>query len=76
MPDPTERPDDDVPFEKLVEELQRLVTQLEAGSLPLDESLRLYERGVALTRRANGLLDGAERRIEVLQKTLSEGGAA
>jgi exodeoxyribonuclease VII small subunit len=59
-------------FEVLIDELQKLVGQLEAGNLPLDESLRLYERGVALTRQANGLLEGAEKRIEVLQKSLAE----
>ncbi len=59
-------------FEQLVEELQGLVAKLEAGNLPLDESLRLYERGVVLTRQANDRLEGAERKIEVLQKSLSE----
>ncbi len=59
-------------FELLVEELQGLVAKLEAGNLPLDESLRLYERGVVLTRQANERLEGAERKIEVLQKSLSE----
>ncbi len=66
---------EDIAFENLVDELQKLVAQLEAGNLPLDDSLRLYERGVALSRQANGLLEGAERRIEVLQKTLGEGAA-
>ena len=46
-------------FEQLVEELQGLVAKLEAGNLPLDESLRLYERGVVLTRQANERLEGA-----------------
>jgi len=64
---------DEPAFEKIVEELQKLVGQLEAGNLPLDESLRLYERGVALTRQANALLEGAEKRIEVLQKSLGGG---
>jgi exodeoxyribonuclease VII small subunit len=59
-------------FEQLLEELQGLVAKLEAGNLPLDESLRLYERGVVLTRKANERLEGAERKIEVLQKSLSE----
>lgn len=64
---------DEPAFEKLIDELQKLVAQLEAGNLALDESLRLYERGVTLTRQANGLLEGAEKRIEVLQKSLAEG---
>ena len=64
---------DEPAFEKLIDEPQKLVAQLEAGNLALDESLRLYERGVTLTRQANGLLEGAEKRIEVLQKSLAEG---
>ena len=59
-------------FENIVDELQKLVAQLESGNLALDESLRLYERGVALARQANGLLEGTEKRIEVLQKSLGE----
>ena len=68
MAEPTKEP----PFEQVIEELTKLVAQLETGNLPLDESLGLYERGVALARRANGLLEGAERRVVVLQKSLGE----
>ncbi len=58
-------------FENLVDELEKLVGRLEAGQLPLDESLRLYERGVTLAREGNSMLEGAERRVEELQKTLA-----
>ncbi len=59
-------------FEDVVGALEALVTQLEAGQLPLDEALQIYERGVALARKGNTLLEGAERRVEELQKDLSE----
>lgn len=60
-------------FEQIVEDLQALVARLEAGNLPLDEALDLYERGVALAREGNRLLEGAERRVEELQKSLAGG---
>jgi exodeoxyribonuclease VII small subunit len=58
-------------FEDVIGALEALVAQLEAGQLPLDEALELYERGVALARQGNALLEGAERRVEELQKDLS-----
>ena len=60
-------------FERVVEELQVLVNALEAGNLPLDEALALYERGVSLARAGNQILEGAERKIEVLQRSLAGG---
>jgi exodeoxyribonuclease VII small subunit len=60
-------------FEQIVEDLQALVARLEAGNLPLDEALDLYERGVALAREGNRQLEGAERRVEELQKSLAAG---
>jgi len=56
-------------FEEVVEELQALVEQLEAGQLPLDRALELYERGVRLARTGNSLLEGAERRVEELRRS-------
>lgn len=61
-------------FEDIVGELEKLVGRLETGELDLDEALRLYERGVSLAREGNRLLEGAERRVEVLQKSLTEMG--
>ena len=55
-------------FENVLEKLESLVERLETGGLSLDEALRLYEEGVALTRTGNELLEGAERRIVELQK--------
>ena len=44
-------------FEQAIEELQTIVTAMEAGNVSLDESLGLYERGVELVRLCNQRLD-------------------
>lgn len=54
-------------FEDVLTELRQLVERLEGGQLALDEALSLYERGVSLSRRGHGLLEGVERRIEELR---------
>jgi exodeoxyribonuclease VII small subunit len=46
--------------------LREVVARLEGGNLSLEESLRVYEEGVGLARRGHELLDGAERRVEML----------
>jgi len=51
---------------KLVEEL---VSQVEAGSLPLDQAVLSYEKGVALIAHLRKLLSGAEERLRTLQET-------
>ena len=48
--------------------LEKIVDQLESGELPLDESLRLFEEGIGLSRRAGALLDQAERKVEALTR--------
>ncbi|MBM4385744.1 MAG: exodeoxyribonuclease VII small subunit [Deltaproteobacteria bacterium] len=53
-------------FEGALEQLEGLVEQLESGDLPLEDALKAFEQGVALSRRCAGELDAAERRIEVL----------
>lgn len=53
-------------FESALAELEGLVTQLEDGSLTLERSLELFERGVKLSRYCHGKLEAAERRLEVL----------
>ena len=60
-------------FEDVLQKLESLVQRLEAGGLPLDEALKLYEDGVRLARSGNTLLEGAENRVEELQATLIRG---
>jgi len=53
-------------FESAIAELEGIVKQLEEGDLPLDTSLGLFERGVALSRYCHDRLAAAEQRIEQL----------
>lgn len=53
-------------FEQAFTELEELVRQLEAGDLSLDQTLALYERGMALAAYCNAKLDNAELRIRQL----------
>jgi exodeoxyribonuclease VII small subunit len=55
-------------FETSLKELEKIVEQLEAGDLPLERSLELFEQGVKLSRDCQLRLDEAERRVEVLLK--------
>jgi len=55
-------------FEAALAELEEIVARLEQGELPLEESLRQFERGVALTRLCQKALGDAERKIRVLAK--------
>lgn len=61
-------------FEKALEELEGIVRRLEQGSVPLDESLAIYERGEALKTHCEVLLRRAEARIEKI--TIGPGGEA
>ena len=61
-----------VTFEHALEELEKVVKQLESGDLPLEQTLALFERGVALSESCRKQLDSAETRIEVLLKRAGE----
>lgn len=53
-------------YEQASNELEQLVQQLETGQLPLEDTLKLYERGQELARHCTGLLTQAELRIRTL----------
>jgi exodeoxyribonuclease VII small subunit len=55
-------------FESSLEELERVVKELETGDLPLERSLELFEKGVALSESCRKQLEDAETRIEVLMR--------
>ena len=55
-------------FEASLQELEKIVRRLEDGDLPLEESLKLFEKGVRLSRECQERLNAAERRIEILLK--------
>jgi len=62
LPKKTSQPD----FEKALAELESLVENLERGELPLEETLKQFERGIELTRSCQKALQAAEQRVEIL----------
>ncbi len=61
----------EVPYEAAVARLEEIVRQLEQSreGIALEESMKLYEEGVALVRRCYRELEAAEQRVKVLQET-------
>ncbi len=55
-------------YEEAVERLNRIVTDLEKGNLPLADALSLFEEGTALMKRCTELLDQAEQKVVKLKK--------
>jgi exodeoxyribonuclease VII small subunit len=53
-------------FEASLNELEQIVGKLERGELKLEESLQLFERGVALTRQCRQSLETAELKVKQL----------
>lgn len=58
----------EIKFEEAMARLEAVVDRLESGELPLEESLRLFEEGVHLTKVCSHRLEEAERRITILLK--------
>ena len=59
----------DLPFEAAIARLEVIVKTMEGDTVSLDESLALYEEGIALVRRLSRELDEAEQRVMILQRT-------
>jgi exodeoxyribonuclease VII small subunit len=59
-------------FEDAMKELEDIVKRLESGDLALEESLKIFEEGVALSRYCFNKLEEAEKRVSILLK--GEGG--
>ena len=53
-------------FEACLEEFEKTVKELEAGDLPLEKSLELFERGMGLSETCRKQLEEAETRVEML----------
>ena len=63
-------------FEQAIKELTSIVSQIEQGQIPLQDSLEQYEKGMALIKHCRGILQKAEKRIEKIsepEQTASEG---
>jgi len=54
-------------FEAAISELETIVRQMETGSLPLEQALEQYQRGVVLFRHCQDRLDAAEQQIRILE---------
>jgi exodeoxyribonuclease VII small subunit len=53
-------------FEAALARLEEIVQRLESGDVPLEQSLKLFEEGIKLSRICNKRLDDAERKVEIL----------
>jgi len=53
-------------FETSLDELEKVVRELEGGDLPLERSLELFERGMVLSDACRKQLEAAETRVEML----------
>ena len=57
---------DEPGFDQILARLREVVQRLESGELSLEQSLQVYEEGVALARKGQQLLASAEKRVEIL----------
>ncbi len=55
-------------FEDALNRLEKIVSKLEEGDIPLEESLKLFEEGIRLSRFCNQKLDEAAKKVEILLK--------
>jgi exodeoxyribonuclease VII small subunit len=60
------KPIENLSYEEAFSELEKIVAALESGERPLDESMKLFERGQALSKRCAELLDKAELKVKEL----------
>lgn len=58
--------DKDLNFEEIMVKLEEITNKLEKDNLNLDESVKLFEEGMILSKKANEKLDNAEKRITIL----------
>ena len=68
----TEQMNPSCTFEEAIKRLEEIAGKLENGQASLDESLSLYEEGIALVRYCNELLNRAEQKIRILDPNGSE----
>lgn len=58
----------DLSFEAALSELDKIVAAMEAGEMPLEDSLKAYQRGVALVKAAHARLAAAEQQVKILEE--------
>ncbi len=68
----SDKPVSEMSFEEAMNALETVVGQLERGDVPLEDSIKLYERGAELKKRCETKLKEAEEKVAAI--TLGEGG--
>jgi len=63
---PTQKPIEDLTYEEALTELEGIVEALESDQNPLEETMKLYERGQALVTQCGALLDAAKLKVQNL----------
>lgn len=63
---PAKKPEDKFNFETSLETLNQLVEKMESGGLSLEDSLKSFEAGIALTRQCQQALQQAEQKVQIL----------
>ena len=53
-------------FEQSMQDLEKIVTELEKGDLNLDESVKKFEEGMKIAKKCNNMLEEAEKKITIL----------
>ena len=69
----SDTPISEMTFEQAMSELERIVTELERGDVPLEDSISLYEKGAELKKRCETKLKDAEQKVAAI--TLDEDGS-
>ena len=63
---------DEENFEKLMNELEDITNKLENEKLPLEDSVKLFEKGIEISKKCNEKLENAEKRISILLNANSD----
>jgi exodeoxyribonuclease VII small subunit len=67
------KPGSEMSFEQTMKRLEEIVERLEEGNVPLDESIRMYEEGISLSKECMEKLNQAEKKIKILGRGMTEG---
>ena len=69
----TKKKPENLSFEEALTELESIVSDLEKGDLPLEESMKLFERGLTLSGTSQEKLSAAEQKIQILMNASGTG---
>ncbi|MEG0571357.1 MAG: exodeoxyribonuclease VII small subunit [Oscillospiraceae bacterium] len=58
---------DNLSFENALQQIENIVSSLESGELSLEQSLKVYEQGITLTKFCNSQLKNAKLKVEELK---------